>query len=105
MKVFEVSQFGLDALKLVDRPEPAPGAGQVVVKLRACALNYRDLMMVKGAYNPKLRLPVVPLSDGVGQVAAVGAGVTRVKTGDRVAGAFMPKWISGPITDAKARST
>src|SRR5262249_17849830 len=71
---------------------------------RAVSLNYRDLLMVKGLYNPKLRLPMVPVSDGVGDVAAVGAGVTRVKVGDRVAGNLIQKWLAGEPTEAKARS-
>ena len=61
-------------------------------------------MIVKGHYNPKLKMPAVPLSDGVGEVVEVGPGVTRVKVGDRVAGAFMPKWVAGEIDEAKARS-
>jgi NADPH:quinone reductase-like Zn-dependent oxidoreductase len=106
MKVIELQNtFGIDSLTLVERPEPQPGPGQVLVNLRAVSLNYRDLMVVKGLYNPKLRLPMVPLSDGVGEVAAVGAGVTRVKVGDRVAGIFMQKWLAGELTEAKARST
>jgi NADPH:quinone reductase-like Zn-dependent oxidoreductase len=67
-------------------------------------VNYRDLLVVKGLYNPKLRLSMVPLSDGAGRVAAVGEGVTRVKTGDRVAGTFMQKWVAAELTEAKARS-
>jgi NADPH:quinone reductase-like Zn-dependent oxidoreductase len=73
--------------------------------MRAFSLNYRDLMVVKGVYNPKQRLPLVPLSDGVGKVAAVGEGVTRVKVGDRVAGIFMQKWLCGEVTEDKARSS
>jgi NADPH:quinone reductase-like Zn-dependent oxidoreductase len=61
-------------------------------------------MVVKGIYNPKLRLPLIPLSDGVGEVVAVGDGVTRVKTGARVASAFIPKWVAGEPTEEKARS-
>jgi NADPH:quinone reductase-like Zn-dependent oxidoreductase len=105
MKVFEIQNtFGLDSLMLTERPEPRPGPGQVLLHMRAFALNYRDLMVVKGTYNPKLRLPLIPLSDGVGEVAAVGDGVTRVKPGDRVAGIFMPKWVAGELTETKARS-
>jgi len=105
MRVFEIRDgFGLDALTLAERPRPEPGPGQVLIKLRAASLNYRDLMLVKGQYNPKLKLPRVPLSDGVGEVAAVGAGTTRVKPGDRVAGLFMPGWQDGELTEGKARS-
>lgn len=105
MKAYEIQGgFGIDALTLVERPDPKPAAGQVLVKMRAWSLNYRDLLMVKGLYNPKLRLPLVPLSDGAGEVVAVGAGVTRVKTGDRVAGIFMQKWIDGEVDEAKAKT-
>src|SRR4051812_38977578 len=99
MKVVELPSFGIDSLAVVERPEPRPGPGQVLLKMRAYSLNYRDLMVVKGVYNPKLRLPAVPLSDGMGEVAAVGGGVTRVKVGDRVAGIFMQKWLAGDVTE------
>jgi NADPH:quinone reductase-like Zn-dependent oxidoreductase len=96
MKAFEIqNQFGLDSLALVERADPVPAVGQVLVRLRAASLNYRDLLMVKGQYNPRQRLPLIPVSDGVGEVAAVGDGVTRVKVGDRVAGNFSQKWIAG----------
>jgi NADPH:quinone reductase-like Zn-dependent oxidoreductase len=105
MKVVEVREkFGLDSVVVAERPEPRPGFGQVLLKMRAWSLNYRDLLVVKGLYNPKIRLPFVPLSDGVGIVTAVGEGVTRVKVGDRVAGIFMQKWLAGEINDAKART-
>jgi NADPH:quinone reductase-like Zn-dependent oxidoreductase len=105
MKVIELqNSFGIDSLAAVDRPEPKPGPGQVLLKMRAWSLNYRDLLVVKGLYNPKLKLPMTPLSDGVGVVAAVGDGVTRVKVGERVAGCFLPGWIAGELTDAKSRT-
>jgi NADPH:quinone reductase-like Zn-dependent oxidoreductase len=105
MKVFEIQKsFGLDSLQLAERPDPKPGPGQVLLRMRAWSLNYRDLMVVKGVYNPRLKLPLIPLSDGVGEVVEVGQGVSRVKAGDRVAGAFMPGWIDGPVTDAKAKT-
>lgn len=104
MKAYEIQAFGFDSLKLVDRPEPAVGPYQVLLKMRAWSLNFRDLMVAKGQYNPKLRMPCVPLSDGVGEVVKLGEGVSRVKVGDRVAGAFMPKWVAGEIDDIKARS-
>jgi NADPH:quinone reductase-like Zn-dependent oxidoreductase len=105
MKVIEIrNMFGLDSLTLADRPELRPGFGQVLLRMRAWSLNYRDLLVVKGQYNPKLRLPLVPLSDGVGEVIGVGEGVTRVKVGDRVAGLFMQKWLAGELTETASKS-
>jgi NADPH:quinone reductase-like Zn-dependent oxidoreductase len=100
MKAVELGAFGIDSLNVVERPEPKAGHGQVLLKMRAWSLNYRDLLVVKGLYNPKLKLPLVPLSDGVGEVAAIGEGVTRVKVGDRVAGCFLQGWLAGELTDA-----
>jgi NADPH:quinone reductase-like Zn-dependent oxidoreductase len=105
MKVIELQKaFGIDSLNVVDRPDPRPAYGEVLLHMRAWSLNYRDLMLVKGQYNPKLKMPVVPLSDGVGTVTAVGEGVSRVKVGDRVTGCFMQGWVGGELTDAKART-
>ncbi len=105
MKCYEVQAgFGFENLKAVERPEPKPGPGQVLVNQRAWSLNYRDLLVVTGAYNPRMKLPLVPLSDGAGEVAAVGPGVTRFKPGDRVAGCFMQRWSSGALTEEKAKS-
>ena len=97
--------FGLGNLDVVDRPDPTPGPGQVLVRVRAASLNYRDLLIAKGLYNPKLAFPRVLGSDAAGEVAAVGTGVTRWQPGDRVAGCFMPLWHDGLITDAVAKST
>jgi NADPH:quinone reductase-like Zn-dependent oxidoreductase len=102
MRVHELGNLG--GLRLEELPDPVAGPGEVVVRLRAAALNFRDLLMLKGQYNPKLPLPMVPLSDGAGEVAAVGAGATRFKPGDRIAAAFMPGWVSGAPDEAKARS-
>lgn len=96
--------FGIENLAVIDRPEPKPGPGQVLVKMKAWSLNYRDIMMVKGWYNPKLKLPFVPLSDGVGEVIGIGDGVTRVKVGERVAGCFMQRWVAGALNDTAAKS-
>lgn len=96
MKVWQVqSPGGLDALTLVEKPQPQPGLKQVLLKMRAVSLNYRDLLTVKGAYGSKQRFPFIPFSDGVGEVVAVGEGVTRTQVGDRVAGIFMQSWLSG----------
>ena len=104
MRAYEITNFGLDELKLSERPDPHPGFGQVLVKVRAVSLNFRDLMVVKGQYNPKLKMPMVPCSDGAGEVIAVGEGVTRVKTGDRVCGIFMQGWLGGEVNEAVART-
>jgi NADPH:quinone reductase-like Zn-dependent oxidoreductase len=104
MKAYEIQKFGFDGLALVERPEPKPSANQVIVKMRAASLNYRDLMMLSGLYNPRLRFPLVPLSDGVGEVVAIGSEVTRVKVGDRVAGTFFQKWTGGDLTEDGAKT-
>ncbi len=106
MQAFEIrDRFGLDALTLTDRPDPTPGPGQVRVKLRAWSLNYRDLLVVRGQYNPKMPLPRIPLSDGVGRIDAVGPGTTTdLRVGDRVAGLFMPGWVDGELTQAKGQT-
>jgi NADPH:quinone reductase-like Zn-dependent oxidoreductase len=97
--------FGLDNLAVVERPDPRPGPGQVLVRLRAASLNYRDLLTVEGKYNPKQKLPLIPGSDGAGEVVAVGEGVTRVRPGDRVCTIFAQKWIAGRPTRERLRST
>ncbi len=102
MKAFEIQEFG--NLVCTERPQPQPKFGEVLVKVTAVSLNYRDILMVKGLYNPHLPLPVIPCSDGVGEVISVGEGVTRVKPGDRVAGIFMQKWLSGNLTREAAKS-
>jgi NADPH:quinone reductase-like Zn-dependent oxidoreductase len=103
MNAWQISSFGIDSLEFAERPVPQPGPGEVLVRVHAISINYRDLLMVKGLYNPKLKLPRIPCSDGAGEVAAVGDGVTRWKTGDRVAGIFMQNWLDGPLTPAKAK--
>ena len=95
---------GLDAVTLVERPEPQPQAGQVLVKMHAASLNYRDLLVAKGSYGSQAVQPIVPLSDGAGEVVAVGAGVTRVQVSDRVAGAFMQTFLAGELTPEKSKS-
>lgn len=104
MKAYEIREFGIDALTAVERPVPKPGHGQALVKVRAVSLNYRDLLVIKGLYSRNLPLPLVPFSDGAGEVVETGDGVTRVKPGDRVAGIFMQKWLDGEVDEEKARS-
>jgi NADPH:quinone reductase-like Zn-dependent oxidoreductase len=87
---------GIDSLKLIERADLTPAAGQVLVRVRASSLNYRDLITIEGRYARSAPKPdLIPLSDGAGEVVAVGPGVTRVKMGDRVAGTFMQRWSGG----------
>jgi NADPH:quinone reductase-like Zn-dependent oxidoreductase len=99
-----IPAFGLEHLTVVKRPDPTPGAGQVVVAVKAVSLNYRDLLVATGKYNPKMPLPRVPCSDCAGEVLAVGDNVLSVKPGDRVCGNFFQNWTAGPLTDAVAKS-
>ncbi|HEX4276708.1 MAG TPA: NAD(P)-dependent alcohol dehydrogenase [Bryobacteraceae bacterium] len=97
--------FGVENLKIVELPDPVPGPGEALVRVRACSLNYRDLAVMRGAYGSNVKPPLIPLSDGAGDVIAVGSGVTRVKPGDRVAATFMQTWLEGPAPDdAQANS-
>ncbi len=105
MRALEIARFGLDGLSVVERQDAAPGPGQVRLSLRAASLNYRDLLMVEGKYNPRLTLPIVPGSDGVGIVEAVGQGVTRVAIGDRVSPVFSQTWLDGAPARDKLRGS
>jgi NADPH:quinone reductase-like Zn-dependent oxidoreductase len=96
MKAYEIHS-GADPLKLVERPDPQPGYGQVLIRVRATSLNYRDLIVAQGNYTGQ-KSAIIPMSDGAGDVVAIGEGVTRVKVGDRVAGIFFQDWIAGAIT-------
>jgi len=98
MKRYEiVSATGLDGLQLTERPTPRPGPRQIVVRVRAASLNYRDIMIVSGGYMRGLPFPIVPLSDGAGEIVEIGAEVARLKQGDRVAGIFFQRWLAGPV--------
>jgi len=103
MKVWQIPSFGIDNIEIVERPTPKPAAGQVLVKVHAVSLNYRDLLVVLGKYNPKLALPRIPCSDGAGEVIAIGDRVTRWRPGRRVAGIFMQNWIEGAPSAEKQR--
>jgi len=106
MRVFQIQEsFGLENLRLSERPDPSPGPGQVLLKMRSVSLNFRDLLMVRGHYNPRQPLPLIPCSDGFGEVIAVGDGVKRVAVGDRVATIFSQTWIGGPPSAEKLSGT
>lgn len=106
MKTFEIQQsFGLDSIVAAERPVPAPGPHEVLIRLHAVSLNFRDLSVIKGFYNPNQTLPLIPVSDGVGEVVELGEQVTRVKPGDRVSPAYAHKWISGTPDKTNLYST
>jgi NADPH:quinone reductase-like Zn-dependent oxidoreductase len=104
MKLFELQAFGLENLKLVERPTPEPATDEVLVRIRAVSLNFRDQLVVQGKYNPRMKLPRVPISDGAGEVVSVGAAVTAWKQGDRVVIPFFPAWLEGELTAEGAAS-
>jgi NADPH:quinone reductase-like Zn-dependent oxidoreductase len=99
MKAYEIAQGGrsLDALRRVDRPVSEPGSRQLLVRVRAASLNYRDQAVIAGNYfGGAVQRDTIPLSDGAGEVVAVGSDVTRIRKGDRVAGTFFLGWTDGP---------
>ncbi|XSC43026.1 zinc-dependent alcohol dehydrogenase family protein [Bradyrhizobium sp. RDT10] len=105
MKCYELQgPHGIDGLALVDKPLPEPGDGEVLVRLKAATLNYRDLITVKGGYGSRQKFPLVPVSDGAGVVERVGPGVREFAPDDRVIGSFFESWIGGEPSEAKMRS-
>lgn len=106
MKVWELTgQFGMENLRLTERARPEAGPREVLVRMTAASLNFRDLLMVAGKYNPSQPLPLVPCSDGVGVVEATGPGVERFKVGQRVCGIFAQRWLAGRPDRTALRST
>lgn len=100
MKAYQLQAYNsLDALQLIDLPEPTVGANDVLVKIRANSINYRDLIILRGGYDRNKKLPVIPASDGVGEVVDIGDNVTAFTIGDRVAGTFFQDWQSGSATE------
>jgi NADPH:quinone reductase-like Zn-dependent oxidoreductase len=105
MKAYQVvTDEGIDAVRFLDLPEPKPEPGQVMLKVHANSLNYRDHFIVKGGYPRNDKRPLIPLSDGAGEVVEIGEGVSRFKPGDRVAAIFFQEWISGDPTEAGLKS-
>ena len=98
MKVFQIQDdWGMDKLRIATRPDPKPGAGEVLLRMKAASLNYRDLLVPLRGYGAHTgSLPLIPVSDGVGEVIEAGPGVTRVRVGDRVCPCFRQGWIDGP---------
>lgn len=103
-RTFELTDYGLDKISTADRPLAELGEHDVLIRMKAVSLNYRDFLIAKGLYSRSLKLPLVPLSDGCGDVVATGKSVTRVKTGDRVTPVFMQKWLGGRLTAEASKS-
>ncbi len=95
MRAYQLRSKGIDGLNEVELPQPKPGPRQVLLRVAACSLNYRDLAIVSGNYRAPLKENVIPLSDGAGEVVEVGPGVTHFKPGDKVAGNFSQRWYGG----------
>lgn len=100
MKVFQIQDdWSMDDLILAERPDPKPGSNQIVIQMKAAALNFRDLIVPLRGYGRLTgTLPLIPVSDGVGEVVSIGEDVSRVDVGDRVCPVFFQNWISGPPT-------
>jgi NADPH:quinone reductase-like Zn-dependent oxidoreductase len=106
MRAVEVGGFGLDTISLVERPVPRPGPGEILIRIKAATLNYRDLAIVHGSYKPGHPRPYVPCSDANGEVVELGAGVKRFKVGDRVVPTYTQGWIDGrPTAEQRAENT
>ncbi len=106
MKAYKLAEFGIDHVRQVTMDDPKPGPGQVLVRLNAASVNYRDFMICAGQFGSPADLPIVPLSDGAGEVVAVGDGVTGLVIGDHVSPLFFPRWMSGDaLGDERAVST
>jgi len=104
MKAYEIQQPGIDNLVIAERETPEAKYGEVLIKFHAFSLNYRDLLMVGGKYNPRMKLPAIPISDGAGEIVSVGEGVTKWKAGDRVCPTFMQGWGEGEPNAEKSKT-
>lgn len=100
MRVYELSGVGIDRLVQSQREVPAPGPGEVAVRVAAASVNYRDYALMQGTYQADMPKPFVPLSDGAGTVVETGRGVTRFAPGDRVVGHYTTGWLDGPFSSA-----
>src|SRR5436853_4455202 len=102
MKAYELQgPDGVEGMAFVDKPIPSPGPRQVLVRLKAVTLNYRDLLTVKGGYGSRQKFPLIPLSDAAGTVEAVGPAASRFKPGQRVFNSFFPNWLGGEPSEKK----
>lgn len=106
MKAYRLDSFGsLDELRLREEADPKPQRGEVLVRVRAVSLNFRDIAIVRGRYPRKAVPGLIPVSDAAGDVVAVGEGVESFAVGDRVMGAFHPRWFGGEMPATIARDS
>src|SRR5690242_200688 len=105
MRALIVDRFGFENLRYGEAPPPTLGPDDARLRLHAASLNYRDLLVVRGEYDPRFPLPLIPCSDGVGTVLAVGANVASTLVGSRVMPALAPFWAGGPPDRATLRRT
>lgn len=105
MRAWHIENFGIEGLSLKEEVLSSLGPYEVRVKIHACSLNYRDLMVVRGHYNPKEKLPLIPLSDASGEVVEVGNLVKDFQVGDRVCGTFSQDWCHGMPTNRASKAT
>jgi NADPH:quinone reductase-like Zn-dependent oxidoreductase len=104
MRCYEFSDaISLASLRLVERPDPTPGSKDIVIRMRAAAFNFRDIAMLRGKYHIDVSPPLIPLSDGAGEVIQVGEAVTRFRVGDLVCPSYLPDWHFGPIRAERVR--
>ena len=106
MKALEIAEFGIANMRQVTLEDPEPAVGQVLVKFAAASVNYRDFMIAEGMFAPPEDLPIIPLSDGAGEIVSVGPGVSGLQVGDTVTPLFFPRWLSGDaLGDERSVST
>lgn len=104
MKIWQIPR-GFGPIEPAEADIPEPGYGEVLLRMKAVSLNFRDLLMAAGKYNPRLSLPLIPLSDGVGMIEKLGPGVQNVKVGERVCPIFSQSWLSGDPDDFTLKNT
>ena len=106
MRAYRFDSFdSLDALRLREEPDPRPQRGEVLVRVRAASLNFRDLAILRGRYPRKSIPGLIPLSDAAGEIVAIGEGVAAFDVGDRVIGAFHPRWFGGEMPSTIQRDS
>ncbi|MBK8915459.1 MAG: NAD(P)-dependent alcohol dehydrogenase [Phycisphaerales bacterium] len=105
MRAYQFDTFELTALRPVELPTPEPGPGEIRLRILARSLNYRDLLIIRGHYNPRLALPAIPLSDAAGVIDALGPGVDRLRVGDSVTTHFVAGWQDGEMRAEHLRTT